>query len=332
MHLKIKSLFFELGVEVDFVAKTDSPNYELYHYNVRHIYDFKNIKSTAKTVAEFLKKSVTVCDSTIAHFALALKKDTRDIVYFLNSSWINMMKVQPFFSIFMGIDNDGYPVVINLNKSPHILVAGTTGSGKSCMINNIICNLLKYSKGQCRFTLIDTKKVELSKYKDIENCNVVTNAEQALDVLSDICNKIDYRYDSLNQLGVTKIDDSFYREIIVIEELNDLMMASKKSVEKYLVKISQLGRACGIHLILATQRPVVSTVTGDIKANIDCRVALKTTSYIDSRNILGHNGAEELNGNGDAIIQCSSLKKETRIQTPFLSPSDIEKIIMEVKK
>ena len=188
---------------------------------------------------------------------------------------------------------------------------------------------MKQHNYNINFTMIDTKRVELSPYKKLGEdwCSVSTNAIDAIEKLKEMCDKLDARYTLMEQNGWRKIPDNYFREIVVIEELGDLMMVSKGLVEKFIVKIAQLGRACGIHLIIATQRPTVDVVTGSIKANIGCRFALQTTSGVDSRNILGHSGAELLKGSGDCLLKLPDKPEEIHLQCPLVSDDDILEII-----
>ena len=216
---------------------------------------------------------------------------------------------------------------------PHILIAGTTGSGKSVSVNSIICSILKSSDIiKNSFVMIDTKIVELSMYKKLPNCQIATNVEDALELLEDIDIEIDARYKVMEKNNEKIMPDYVSRKIVVIEELADLMFASKKEVEKYIVKIAQLGRACGVHLIAATQRPTVNVVTGLIKANIGCRLVLKTTSNIDSIVIIDESGAETLKGKGDCLLKLPNKSELIHIQCPFISDEEIKKIINDYKK
>ena len=233
--------------------------------------------------------------------------------------------------IFAGVDVDnGQTIILDLDEMPHILLAGTTGSGKSVALNSIICSLLKTCPAYTiKFTMIDTKRVELSPYKFLgkDFCTVATDSTTAIELLENMCETIDNRYKLMEKNRWRKLPDMYYREVVVIEELGDLMYDSKKEVEQYIIKIARLGRACGVHLIVATQRPTVNIVTGEIKANIGCRFALQTTSYVDSINILGHSGAEQLKGKGDCLLKLPTQSKEIHIQCPYIDDDDIDRII-----
>lgn len=327
---KLASLLLELGVPVTCVAETESPSYMSYHFEVCRISDFKNVERQIPILSAFLQKNIIYEKSNIGHFALMIAKDKRTDIYLLDKKYKNIVgNIEKPFTIFAGIDTENNKISFNLKDVPHLLIAGTTGSGKSVMINSVICELLLNSPYMIKFTMIDTKRVELSRYKKLgdKNCRVATDFVTAINYLKDVCDDIDARYEIMEKNNWVNIPDDFYREVVVVEELNDLMMASKKAVEQYIVKIAQLGRACGVHLLIATQRPVVETLTGAIKANIDCRIALKTTSSIDSRNILGHSGAEKLKGKGDALLKLPTNDEEVHIQCPFISPEEVDDIV-----
>jgi S-DNA-T family DNA segregation ATPase FtsK/SpoIIIE len=232
--------------------------------------------------------------------------------------------------IFFGVTKDklSFPIIENIKDLPHILIAGTTGSGKSVSLNSIICSILKSCDHiKPNFVMIDTKIVELSMYKNLPNCQIATNVEDALELLEDVDIEIDARYRVMERNNEKIIPDYMSRKIVIIEELADLMLTSKKVVEKYIVRIAQLGRACGVHLIVATQRPTVNVITGLIKANIGCRLALRTTSSIDSRVILDEIGAEDLNGAGDCLLKLPNKNNVLHIQCPYISDDDIKNVI-----
>ena len=329
MEQEIKNLLYELGILV-FSKKTQtSPNYIIYHYDLADVKQMPLLDKKVKILASLMHLNVLLKPSSIAHFAISVPKKTRSVVRLEDKKYQKIF--DGTFTIFAGIDECNNPVVLNIDELPHILVAGTTGSGKSVMVNSIICSLLKQKNYKVEFNMIDTKRVELSPYKKLGDdwCVVSTEANIAIENLKNICDDLDSRYLIMEQNGWRKIPDTYYKKIVVIEELGDLMIVSKGIVEKYIVKIAQLGRACGIHLVVATQRPTVDVVTGAIKANIGCRFALQTTSAIDSRNILGHNGAEKLEGQGDCLLKLPNNSEEIHIQCPLVSDDDIQKIIEE---
>lgn len=327
---KIQTLFSELGITVISKGVTESPLCTLYHFNIINIRDFDNIEKNVSTIAKFLKQDLTYEESSFAHFAIRLNKIDRPPIMFDCKEFLDLIPKPDDYDrynelkIIAGVDSENKPITFDLNDNPHILIAGTTGSGKSMMLNNVICDLLLHKNG-LNFAFIDTKKIELSRYKKLNNLwhKVITESNDALEYLQDICFRIDYIYEQIEKDENYEITPT----IIVVDELNDLMMASKKSVEKYIVKIAQMGRACGVHLIIATQRPTVDVLTGNIKANIDCRIALKTASAVDSRVILDHNGAEKLIGKGDALLKLPTNDKEIHIQCPFVDVTKIPKII-----
>lgn len=327
MEQEIKKLFYELGIPV-FLKKTqESPNCITYHYEVGDIKSLGQVEKKVKMISAFLNEEIVYKKSNTSHFALSVPKTSTNMVKLQDKRFKGVFDGS--FKFLAGLDDDNNPYIIDLDKIPHILVAGTTGSGKSVLLNSIICSLLKQKNYKLSFAMIDTKRVELSPYKQLGNdwCSVAVNAIDAIEMLKDVCDNLDARYSLMEANGWRQMPDNYYREIVVIEELGDLMMVSKCVVEKFIVKLAQLGRACGIHLIIATQRPTVDVVTGAIKANIGCRFALQTTSAIDSRNILGHNGAERLRGGGDCLLKLPDRADEIHIQCPFVSDKDIDGII-----
>lgn len=233
----------------------------------------------------------------------------------------------------VGVDSNNNAVVIDIENAPHILIAGTTGSGKSVLLNSLICSLLyKAPPGVGSFIMIDPKQMELTAYKDLPHLYkpIVTDAKAALETLSAACDEMEQRNKKLAAAGFKSLSEAphmFPRLYIVIDELAELMLASKKSVESYIVRIAQLGRAAGIHLIIATQKPSSNVVTGLIKANIPTKIALAVSNTSDSVNILNHGGAEKLTGKGDAIIKTPDSIIERRFQSAFTPNEDIHAIV-----
>ena len=218
---------------------------------------------------------------------------------------------------------------------PHLLIAGTTGSGKSVCINTIILSLLyRHTPDKCKFILIDPKMLELSTYEGIPNllCPVITEPKKAASVLGWVVKEMENRYKLMTKVGVRNIDGynaknkpSMPYIVVIVDEMSDLMLVSGKDIENYIQKLSQMARAAGIHIIMATQRPSVDVITGTIKANFPTRISFQVSSKIDSRTILGEQGAEQLLGKGDMLFM-SSANRITRIHSPFVTEEEIEKI------
>jgi|TARA_B110000211_G_scaffold229043_1_gene286193 S-DNA-T family DNA segregation ATPase FtsK/SpoIIIE len=237
--------------------------------------------------------------------------------------------------IALGKSISGLPIVGDLTSMPHLLIAGTTGSGKSVCINTIIVSLLyKLSPDICKFILIDPKMLELSSYEGIPHLltPVITDAKKATSALGWTVKEMNNRYRLMSKVGVRNIDgyNSKFKLkmpyiVVVVDEMSDLMLVAGKEIENYIQKLSQMARAAGIHIIMATQRPSVDVITGTIKANFPTRVSFQVSSKIDSRTILGEQGAEQLLGKGDMLFM-SSANRIIRIHGPYVSEKEIEQI------
>ena len=237
--------------------------------------------------------------------------------------------------IALGKNISGKAIISDLTSMPHLLIAGTTGSGKSVCINTIILSLLfRHSPEKCKFILIDPKMLELSTYEGVPHllCPVITEAKKAASVLGWVVKEMESRYRLMTKEGVKNIDGYNLKHtlpmpyiVVVVDEMSDLMLVAGKEIENYIQKLSQMARAAGIHIIMATQRPSVDVITGTIKANFPTRISFQVTSKIDSRTILGEQGAEQLLGKGD-MLYMSSANKILRIHAPFVSENEIEKI------
>ena len=243
--------------------------------------------------------------------------------------------------ICIGKDISGKIEVIDLSKTPHLLVAGTTGSGKSVFINTLLTSILyKFSPDQLRLILIDPKMLELSVYNDIAHLltPVVTEPKKAIIALKWVCKEMERRYSLMNEEGTRtlegynqKASETIPYIIVFIDEMADLMMTAGKEVEHYVQRLAQMARACGIHLVMATQRPSVDIITGSIKANFPSRVSFQVASKYDSRTILGEIGAEQLLGNGDMLMTKNGANL-IRYQSAFISDGEVNKLITEIKK
>jgi len=247
----------------------------------------------------------------------------------------NFRKKEIKLPIALGKSISGEPITSDLSSMPHLLIAGTTGSGKSVCINTIILSLIyKHTPEICKFILIDPKMLELSTYEGIPHllCPVITEAKKAASVLGWVVKEMESRYKLMTKVSVRNIDG--YNEkhkikmpyiVVIVDEMSDLMLVAGKEIENYIQKLSQMARAAGIHIIMATQRPSVDVITGTIKANFPTRISFQVTSKIDSRTILGEQGAEQLLGKGD-MLYMSSANRITRIHAPYVSEIEIDKV------
>ena len=239
--------------------------------------------------------------------------------------------------VAIGEDTGGEPVVADLSGLPHLLIAGATGSGKSVCINTIVASLLLTKRpDELRMLMVDPKRVELTPFNGIPHliAPVIVDADEVLAVLRAVQNEMIRRYKLMEGVGARNVEGYNKKAkeempflLIIIDELADLMMAAAYEVEQSLVRLAQLGRATGIHLILATQRPSVNVVTGLLKANIPARIAFAVASQVDSRVILDTVGAEKLLGKGDTLLLTSDSPKARRVQGTFMDDREIEKLV-----
>ncbi|HVW22893.1 MAG TPA: DNA translocase FtsK [Candidatus Saccharimonadales bacterium] len=250
----------------------------------------------------------------------------------------NWQEMQGPLGIAIGKDISGTPIVADLDRMPHLLVAGQTGSGKSVMINTILTSLLyRNSPADLKLILVDPKRVELKPYDDIPHLltHVITEPEKCISALKWAVAEMERRYHALSEVSKRNIaeynnlkkEEGMPYIVIVIDELADLMMMAARDVEALIVRIAQKARAVGIHLVLATQRPSVDVITGLIKANVPARIAFTTASQVDSRTIIDQVGAEKLLGQGDMLFLTADMPKPKRVQGAFIGEEETNRIV-----
>lgn len=249
-------------------------------------------------------------------------------------------------SIALGVQANGEPTVINLDEMPHLLVAGSTGAGKSVALHSMLMSMLfKFMPWELQLGFVDLKRVELGRYEGLPHLKpygISYTPEDGVRMLENILLDINNRYRVLKQAGVGSLGSYMTalkngslpftyplipRVVIVIDEFGELILSGGKGVEDLVIRITQLGRAAGVHLVLATQRPVVKIVTGLIKANIPARLAFKCATRMDSMVILDRPGAENLLGKGDGLMQDPTSLQPTRIQTAFITEEEIDRVV-----
>lgn len=310
---KIINFYTIYGVTLEYIKKVDSFSVTRYYYIIKNNARINKINNLLNELQLYInsEKIKLDFDALSGTIIFECSKSKRDILYFEELKNDNMKGLTA--SIGKSLNNE--EIQLNLLDTPHLLVAGSTGSGKSCILNNIITSLVrKYNENYFRTILIDVKQVEFSQYKNIKQLAtpVVTDTEKAIDILNKMCSIMSNRYNILSQNNCRNIEeynektnDKLAYYLIVVDELADLFIQAP-DIEIILCRLAQLGRAAGIHLILATQRPDRETITGRLKVNIPSRLALTVASVYDSRIILDQTGAEKLTGKGDFILKMSN--------------------------
>lgn len=316
-----------------------------------------------KTINKIIKLQNALClylqidninikqDNTSGCIVFEIPKDKRGVLSFteLQKDYI---KDRNGLYVNLGMSTKNEVYNLDLCKTPHLLIAGTTGSGKSVLINSILTSLLlNYSPSELELILIDVKQVEFSIYKDIPHllCKTITNLTDTKVVLSQCIDDINKRYERLKNTNCRNIQEynrisetEMKYRLIVIDELAELFMLENKSklradlegydrIENQLCRIAQIGRACGVHLILSTQRPSTDVITGLLKSNIPSRIALSVSSAVDSKVILDSLGAEKLTGKGDMLLKLIGNSETTRLQSAFISDEEQKEYIDTIK-
>ena len=323
------------GFSCSCVNASSAPQLVRYDMQMSNIYEYNEnkIKKIIKAFGARYHVGIDLTSSVCADFAVVLTRTPRADLYLKSVLYTEAWNAASRTSCALGVDTNNCPVVLDIASAPHVLIAGTTGSGKSVLLNSIITSLLyKITPSDGQLIMIDPKKTELTAYSDLPHlaAPIVTDTSKAINVLENICAEMSERYSILSNTGVKELSeapDLFPRLYVVIDELADLMITSRYEVEATIVRIAQLGRAAGIHLIIATQRPTTGILTGLIKANIPTKIALSVSNIADSIAILNHGGAEKLTGRGDAIIKTPDTIIEKRLQSAFTPLDDINRVV-----
>ena len=340
----LERVFQDFNIEIQVINVKHGPVVTLFE-----ILPAAGIKiNTIINLADDISRSMGVGAVRIAqiygtqYLGVEVPSDQRETVtikeLLINENFKNTSSKIP---ICIGKDISGNIEVIDLSKTPHLLVAGTTGSGKSVFINTLLASILyKFSPKDLRLILIDPKMLERSVYNDIDHLltPVVTEPKKAIIALKWVCNEMERRYSLMNEENTRSLEG--YNEksieklpyiVVFIDEMADLMMTAGKEVEHYVQRLAQMARACGIHLVMATQRPSVDIITGSIKANFPSRISFQVASKYDSRTVLGEIGAEQLLGNGDMLMSKNG-GNIIRYQSAFISDNEVNKLIKEIKR
>lgn len=268
---------------------------------------------------------------------LEMLKKEMDIIHF---HALTYLPAEYHLPVMLGRDYQGKDLTIDVAKLPHLLVAGTTGSGKSVLLHSIICSLLIQKQSKVELVLIDPKNVEFAPYQKVKQLRypIVNYPDDASKVLSDLTSEMDYRFKIMKRAKVNYIHEYNLKKknkmsyiVVIIDEFADFMQISKKKFQNDLARLAQKSRACGIHIIIATQRPSADVITGIIKANCPSVIAFQVSSAVNSRVILDENGAEKLLGNGDGIIRAPGYINH-RFKGAYLSMDEIYTITKDNKK
>lgn len=315
------------GLPCKFKEMKQAPRITTYYFdfiNIAKVTPSKQ-KTALQRLSMFAQREFSYTQSNISHFAIYHPEDNRAVVHL---STIDLPQ-KDSFNFVAGITEQNEQLNISLDKMIHGLIAGTTGSGKSVFIKDLLYTLcVSNSPDKVQFAIVDKKRT-LNFFSRIGHCLKVGNTDkEALYIIKKFQSEMYMRYEKMQILGVEKNNGLFPKWVLVIDELADLMLTDlKEDIEKCLVSLCQLGRAAGIHCILCTQTPRVAVVSGLIQANTPTKIIFKTASIKESVLCLGHKGAEELLGNGDCLIKLPDRVNEIRVQTPFASDEEFKNAV-----
>ena len=345
---KIVEILKSFNIKVELVNARKGPNVTQYEFKLASGTKINDVLNLHKEIAMGLAVRSVAIGQVEGTSYLGIQVPNESVSTVTLDNVLENSKKEGL-SVGLGVNLKGEAISADILKLQHLLIGGSTGSGKSACINAMICSLIKeYNPDQVKLVLVDPKKVELAAYKSVPHLlmPIITDPKKASDTLEELCGVMDKRYTTFEKVGVKNIES--YNKLVVsardagkdvklmpyvvviIDELADLMQTAGKEVESSIKRLTQLARAAGIHLIVATQRPSVDVVTGVIKSNIPSRVAFTTASGVDSRTILDTQGAEKLLGKGDMLFKPVGSSNATRLQGAFVSDEEIEDIVKEV--
>lgn len=342
------------GIESEVVNINNGPTVTSYEVKPQSGVKVSKIVNLSNNLAMALSSSSIRIEAPIPgkpYVGIEVPNRNKDVVGFRQLiSTEEFQKHDDDIMVAIGKDIFGKPLYAQINEMPHLLIAGATGSGKSVLMNAIIMSIIyKYSPKEVEFIMIDPKMVELKIYSGIPHLKgrkVVTKAVEATASLNEAVKEMTDRFELFSKSGARDIkaynskieeddDDNTLEKlpylVVIIDELSDLMMEASKDVENYITRLAQMGRASGVHLIIATQRPSVNVITGIIKANIPSRIAFQVASNVDSRTIIDSSGAEKLLGKGDMLYYPSKLPKPKRAQGAFVTDQEVERVVTYIK-
>ncbi len=355
--INLEKILGEFGIRGKIIDYKAGPIVTLYEFKPQAGTKSSRVTGLADDIARMMKVSSVRISTIVGKDTLSIEvpNTERSIVCFRKLIESNIyVKSEAILPLILGCNIFGKPIVADLTSMPHLLIAGTTGSGKSVGINGMLLSMLyKIPPEKCRFIMIDPKMLEFSLYDGIPNLlmPVITDAKKAVLALKWVVNEMENRYKKMSEAGVRniigyneKIDETIIKNkntdnvllqkmpyiVVIIDEMADLMVVAGKEIEILVQRLSQMARAAGIHLIMATQRPSVDVITGVIKANFPTRIAYQVSSKIDSRTILGEQGAEQLLGKGDLLFMMSGLKA-IRVHGPLILDTEVENVVNFIK-
>ena len=334
---KIEHVLANLGADVQVLSVTNGPTVSTYGLVPTGTTKVSQVTRLIDDLSLALSKRIRMAVvPELGQVSVEVPNDNREMVAFGDV----VALAEPYLDIALGKDTLGDPFVVNLGKMPHLLIAGTTGSGKSICLHTIICSLISHSTGrQVKLIFIDPKRVEMPRYSRLPHTifPVLTSTKMTTAALTWLVRLMEIRYEELEKVGARDIGEfnagkqsstgKMFYTVAIVDELADLMMTSPKSTEDKITRLAQMARAVGIHLVVATQRPSTDIVTGLIKANFPARIGMTVSSGTDSRVILDQIGAERLIGKGDMLFTSPDVREAVRVQGAFISPNQINDLV-----